>query len=772
MGGPLQGIRVFDMTHAGVGPWGTMILAAMGANIIKIEPPQGDGIRNMRPRYNDLAVVYMHCNLGKKGIYLDLKSEEGKQVAQELLKEADIYAENMKWGTVQRLGFGYDDVSKLNPRIVYGNFPGWGSTGPLKGRGSSDSIAQAFSGVVGTTGKVGGEGEFIRWYALHDFNASSYVTMTLLLGLLHRERAGHAPRLESAQVASSVAVQTSRIAEFLATGEDVPRMGSANTTTVPHRAFLCQDKRWLAVGVITDAQWRGLGKAIDAPDLLEDPRFATNPGRVKHRDELEDRLQSIFSTNPARWWTIQLRKHRVPVSLFYDYETIPDLPQVKANRYIVNLNYPGVGTLPFGNIPFQYSKTPVTLRPGPWPGQDTERVLKEGWGPDDRVPAKGYFGPKGPMERGMLDGVTVVDMTQGICGPYASLLLADAGARVLKVEPPEGDYARSFGPPMMNGASAVFYHLNRNKEGVRLDIRKEQDKQRLLELLKDADVFIEEEGQRRLKRLGLSYQDLERINPGLIHCTISPHGTKGPLRDQPASELTLQAMSDFLNNLGVPGEEPVRMGPDMATAGTSLFAVHGILGALYHKWRTGEGQQVNVSMLATMVHQRGITWASMIDPDEWAGFYCEGYVKPPDIGYKTADQPVVLAAPRDPDKFHEIMKALGMEQYLEHPLFQNPPRDVLGWGGRGDIHVQAKPIWEKAFKAWKSEDLLNLYESMGPHGAQVNTFKELFAHPQMRALDMVRELDDPVLGKVTCVIAPWRMDGVAKASPFPYEEHS
>ena len=247
-------------------------------------------------------------------------------------------------------------------------------------------------------------------------------------------------------------------------------------------------------------------------------------------------------------------------------------------------------------------------------------------------------------------------------------------------------------------------------------------------------MLIEETGQRRMKRLGLGYQDLEQVNPGLIHCSISPYGTKGPLRDQPASELTLQAMSDFLNTLGVSGEEPVRMGPDMASAGTSLFAVHGILGALYHKWRTGEGQHIDVSMLATMVHQRGITWTSMIDPDEWAGFYCEGYVKPPDYGYKTADQPVTLMGPRDPDGFRKLVKRMGLEQYLEHPLFQNLPSDVLGKEGRGAIHVQAQPIWEEVFKKWKSEDLLDLFHSLGSHGGQVNTFSELFAHPQMAAL--------------------------------------
>ena len=771
MGGPLQGVRVFDMTQQGVGPLGTTILAGMGANVIKIEPPQGDGIRNMRPRYNYLAAVYMHCNLGKKGIYLDLKSEDGKQVAKELLEEADVYAENMKWGTAQRLGFGYDDASKLNPRIVYGNFPGWGSTGPLKDRGSVDNMAQAFSGAVDITGRRGGAGEFIRFYGLHDYNAASFVTTTLLLGLLHRERTGKGLRLENAQVASSIAVQTSRIAEFLATGENMPRMGSATTTTVPHRAFLCQDKRWLAVGVITDAQWRGLCKAISSPELLEDSRFATNPGRVKHRDELEDRLKAIFSTNPARWWTIQLRKQKVPVSLFYDYETIPDLPQVKANRYIIPLKYPGAGTLPFTNLPFQYSKTPVIRRPGPWPGQDTERVLKEGWGPDDRVPAKGYFGPKGPMSKGPLEGVTAVDMTQGICGPYASLLLADAGARVIKVEPPEGDYARHFSPPL-NGASAVFFHLNRNKEGLRLDIRKEQDRRQLLELLKDADVFIEETGQRRMKRLGLGYQDLEKVNPGLIHCSISSYGTKGPLRDQPASELTLQAMSDFLNTLGVAGEEPVRMGPDMASAGTSLFAVHGILGALYHKWRTGEGQRIDVSMLATMIHQKGITWTSMIDPDEWAGFYCESYVRPPETGYNTADQPVTASAPRDPDRFRELMKAIDIEEYLEHPLFQNPPSDLLGSGGIGDMATQAKPIWEEAFTKRGSDDLLELIHNCGAIGSQINTYQQLLSHPQMKALAMVSEMEHHALGKIRCTIAPWRMDGVHKATPFPYQERS
>lgn len=774
MAGPLHDIKIFDITQAGVGPWATMILAAMGADVIKLEPPGGDRILGTKPRYSDLSVVYMQCNLGKRSAFANLRSPEGQEMARRLLKDADVFAENHKWGTVEKFGLSYEEVAKINPRIVYGNYPGWGSTGPMKDRGSADPSAQAFSGAVSTTGKVDGKGEFIRVYVLHDFNASSYIVTTTLLGLLYRERSGKGIKMENAQVASSIAVQTSRIAEFLATGTNVLPMGSSCANTAPHRAFQCQDKKWLAVGVVTDAQWRRLCKAIDATGLQANPRFASNIGRVKHREELEDKLRWIFSSKPARWWIIQLRKQKVPVSLFHDYETIPDLPQIRANKSIISLKYPKVGTLPFSNLPFQYSKTPIVMRPGPLPGQNTDQILKDGWGKNGTTKPKRYFGPKGLMEKGVLDGVTVVDMTQGLAGPYSSLILADAGARVIKVEPPEGDYARNFWPPMADGVSATFFHLNRNKEGLRLDIRKPEGQKRLFELLKTADVFIEEEGQRRLKPLGLGYQALEKINPGLVHCTISAHGTKGPLRNQPASELTLQAMSDHLATLGIAGEEPVRMGPDMASLGSSLFVTHGILGALYHKWRTGEGQHVNLSLLDTLIHQKGFTWTSMINPDAWNG-HSENYYNPPHYGYKTADQPILLSPAgglrgERSEQFVSLLKALKMEDYLEHPLFQRPAGEIMGFGGEGTLSFEAMPVWEEAFKSWDAERLLELLNSLGSTSSLVNSYEQLLDHPQMKALGMIKEMSQPGLGKVKCLISPWKLDGVPTVPPEPYGE--
>ena len=772
MPGPLYGVKVFDLTVAGVGPWATMLLASMGANVVKVETAERTGgmRRGDGTTYNGLGTVYMHCHMGKRGIFLDLKTPEGQEHGRRLLSEADVFVENMKWGTVGRLGLSYEEVSKINPRIVYGNYPGWGDSGPYKDRGSADGMAQAFAGPAAITGQRNGKPESIRWYALHDFNASSYIVGSVLLGLLHRERAGKGIHLMSPQQANTIAVPTSRIAEFLVANRDIPRLGSATTTTVPHRAFLCQENRWLAIGVVDDAQWRGLCQAINAHTLLDDQRFATNSGRVKNRDELEGRLQAIFKTKPAQWWLIQLRKHKVPASLFYDRSTVPSMPQVKANDHITFVDYPKIGKLPYGNLPYQLSKTPVGLRPGIWPGQDTEQILKEGFGKDGAEDGKGYFGPKGAMDKGVLDGVTVVDLTQGLSGPYSSLLMADAGARVIKIEPPEGDYSRHFEPPIMDGTSAVFFHLNRNKEGIQLNVRKKAERQELLDLLKTADIFIEDLGQAKLKRLGLDYEDIRKANPGLVYCTVTPHGTKGPLRNQPASELTLQAMSDFLSDLGTVGEEPVRMGPDMASLGTSLFIFHGVLGALYHKWRTGEGQHVNVSMLGTLIHQRGITWLSMYDPEEWTGFYCEGDLKAPDYGYEAADQPIVMSSVRQPEELPQLLKALGLEEYTEHPLFQNTPRDIMGWHGNTDLAVQAKPIWESAFKKRKAEDLIGLLKDFSSIGAITNTYSQLFAHPQLGALEMVSEYDLPRLGRSKFLGPPWKLFGVPKVTPLPYIE--
>lgn len=791
MSGPLEGVRVFDLTVIGVGPMATAIMALMGANVVTIEqgPMWPPAYQGSPPTTRGLTAVYMICHLAKRGIFLNLKDPKDLEKARRLVKDADLFVENMSYGTVQRLGLGHGDVARDNPRIIYGNFPGWGRTGPYSDRGSADPTAQVFSGAVATTGERGGEPEIIRWFAEYDWNASSHIVLVLLMGLLYRERTGKGMSAISPQVGAAVNVQASRIAEFLATGEPLPRMGSAATATVPDRAYRCRDNRWLAVSVVSDDQWRRLCKAVGAADLLENSVLATNSGRVANREAVDSVLEAIFASGPSKWWEIQLRKAKVPVSRFLDYSDIPDHPQIRANRIFERLayprpdgtakavDYPVIGKfpklplLPFANLPFQFSKTPLRLTSGMLPGAHTDFILEHGWGDESKDAV--YRGPTGPIETGVLNGVTVVDMSQGIAGPFAALMLAEAGARVIKVEPPEGDYTRGW-EPKVGGDGAAFFHLNRNKEGIRLDLKKPADRRKLTGLLKDADIFIEEHGQARLKRLGLDQAALEKLNPKLITCSISSFGTKGPLRDQPASELVLQAMSDFLNSLGVPGQEPVRMGPDIASCGTSVYACQAILAALYHQWRTGVGQLITVNQLATLLHQRSIQWINLVDPDDWNGFLA-GYYKPPEHPYKTKDQGILLSAIRDPGKMTDLLRELGMERYIDDPLFKNPPNFLMGYGtggafDTGDIPHRAKPIWEKVFSRMTAEEVTAILNRYSSTSAIVNDYRQLYEHPQTKELGIFTEIDEPGLGRIRYQREPWTLDGVPVTTPTPFRE--
>src|SRR5581483_5621491 len=238
---------------------------------------------------------------------------------------------------------------------------------------------------------------------------------------------------------------------------------------------------------------------------------------------------------------------------------------------------------------------------------------------------------------GALSGYTVIDLTQGLCGPFGSMRLGDAGAEVIKIEPLTGDSSRVMGPPFLGDQSAVFLALNRNKKSVALDVHTSEGQELVRRLVTEADVVLEDLGPGQAEKLGLGYDALQKLNPKLVYCAISAFGEEGPLRDLPGAEFVVQAMADYTNSLGRIGEPPVRLGSDVASLNTGIFASQAVTAALFHRARKGEGQRVAVSMLGTLLHMRGIMWTSMSDPDEWYGFHLDHYTKPPDHGYKTKD---------------------------------------------------------------------------------------------------------------------------------------
>jgi crotonobetainyl-CoA:carnitine CoA-transferase CaiB-like acyl-CoA transferase len=342
---------------------------------------------------------------------------------------------------------------------------------------------------------------------------------------------------------------------------------------------------------------------------------------------------------------------------------------------------------------------------------------------------------------GSLAGVRAVDLTEGICGPFSSMQLADAGAEVLKVEPPQGDYARRIGPPFVNGESAVFLSVNRNKKSVVLDYRREDQRGILRRLAATADIFLEDLGPGEADRLGFGYRQLSGQNPRLVYCAISPFGEEGPLKDLPGSELVVQAMAEYTASLGRIGDPPIRVGADVACINTGIFATQAILAALFHRERSGHGQRVAVSQFGSLLHLRGIMWHSMTDPDDWYGFHLDHYTNPPDYGYQAKDGALYFILRRgNTEDWDRLVLELGMEHVLADPRFADYGRQATSIGRYAP---EVKHIWQDAFKGRSRDEVIALIRSIGGDAVPMLDYPSLLSHPQVVALNVIIEVPHP-----------------------------
>jgi crotonobetainyl-CoA:carnitine CoA-transferase CaiB-like acyl-CoA transferase len=379
MSGILDGIRVFDLTVAAVGPWATKLLGELGADVIKVEAPGGDNLSHgVPPKIKGSSVLYISGNYNKRMIELNLKHEADRATALKIVEQCDVFVNNMRPGAVERLGLGYDVASRLNPKIIYVLACAYGRVGPMAQGAGIDPTVQAFCGWCGITGPEDGRGEMFRHLAHIDLTTATAVTQAVLQGLLARERTGKGQRIEVEMLRAAMAIQTTRLAEYFATGVQPRPLGSAASSTAPHQAFECADSRWLAIGVVNDTQWPGFCRAVKLDDLLSDSRFASNPLRVQHRAELIPMLAARFKTKPAAWWIVRLTKEHVPNGPFLTFDELRYHPQVLANGHIAELDTPHWGKLNVDGLPWKFDGTPAgPIRAGGLPGEHTAEVLAE-----------------------------------------------------------------------------------------------------------------------------------------------------------------------------------------------------------------------------------------------------------------------------------------------------------------------------------------------------------------------------------------------------------
>ncbi len=387
--GPLNGIRVFDMTLAMVGPWCAMQLGAMGADVIHIEPPfqrnagqpgrPGGAIPGVPPSINGNSIGYISWNMNKRGLTLDMKDPKDRANAYELLKTCDVFLMNMRPDVAGRLGVDYETVSQINPGIVYCTVTGWGQTGPMRDLPGADGQINYFTGMSTTNGAEGNEhGELYRHSTQMDATTGNYACQSILLGLVARKRTGKGQRIDISMMRAASALQTARIAEYLSRGTVNPALGANAQVVAPDNAFMAADARYVSVAATSEAEWVKFCKVIEHPELVDDIRFATNSDRVDHRDELNEILKPIFAAFPVDYWVLQFRRNKLPHGWLMHWDELRNHHQVMANEYIVQVpSEQPWGDVWTGGPPYRFSKTPAKWFATPNIGEHNDQIIAE-----------------------------------------------------------------------------------------------------------------------------------------------------------------------------------------------------------------------------------------------------------------------------------------------------------------------------------------------------------------------------------------------------------
>lgn len=377
MQGALDGVRVVDLSRVLAGPFCTMMMGDLGADVIKVEPPSGDETRSWGPPYaGDLSAYYLTVNRNKRSVVLNLKTAEGQEVLHRLVRDADVVVENWRPGKAEQLGAGYDELRTLNPNLIYCSISGFGQDGPYRDLPGYDYVIQAMGGLMSITGEPDGPPLKVG-VAVVDLFAGLFALSGILAALRAREMTGRGQKIDISLLDSQVAMLANVAMNYLIGGAVPKRLGNRHPNIVPYETFPARDGD-IVVAVGNDKQFQRLCEALGHPEWATDSRFSSNGERVKHREALVSLLHPEFKKRTRGDWMKTLSRYDIPCGPIQTVDQVFQDPQVLFRQMLIHVTDREIGKVPLIGSPFKLSETHVTFRQGPPRfGEHTYDVLKE-----------------------------------------------------------------------------------------------------------------------------------------------------------------------------------------------------------------------------------------------------------------------------------------------------------------------------------------------------------------------------------------------------------
>ncbi|TAL09599.1 MAG: CoA transferase [Porticoccaceae bacterium] len=381
MSKPLAGVRVLDLTHILSGPFATMTLADLGAEVVKVEPPEGERTRRLLandPKHSiaGMGAYFLCLSRNKKSLVIDLKTAAGRELFYELVAHADLVCDNFSVGVTAKLGIDHDRLAAINPRIITCSVTGFGETGPGRNRTAFDQVVQAYGGNMSITGNDAGH-PLRSGLPIADLGGSLFGLVGILTALYERERSGRGQHLDISMLDGQIAMMSYMATMYFLSGEDPEPIGNSHFVHVPYNSFRTRDG-FIVIAVIFDEFWQSLLEVLGAEDLRQ-PEFDHQPGRLANKVFIEGRVGEIFATNTNAYWLERLEAVRIPCAPMNTFSQALADPQVRHRDMVVEVGHPDGGRTRAPGNPIKLSRSePATFDPAPTLGQHTDQVLA-GW---------------------------------------------------------------------------------------------------------------------------------------------------------------------------------------------------------------------------------------------------------------------------------------------------------------------------------------------------------------------------------------------------------